>query len=106
MLSRLNLWWLSRRPWHRWMVVVTLLAMIAIGARVAWGPTASRALTDAEIKGLAQWVELTGEPAVARAYVERQREGRLTVADARAIMEVAKAYGPGSGLAGPGDAAY
>lgn len=93
--------WAALLPWQR---MAALVSVACIGAFIAFGATrlkASRDLTPSEATGFSQWVAMTAEPAVAVAYAERQRDGRVTTAEVREIMEIAKAVPPGPGLAGP-----
>lgn len=89
-------------PWQRWAALGTLAALIAGAVWLGLQANASRPLTAAETARFATWVQLTGDPSVTRAYTKARSEGPITAAEARAIMEIAKAHPPPYGLASDG----
>lgn len=90
---------LSLEPRQRWIALAAIVALAASAGWLGLQVETSRPLTAAEAAQLGLWVELTGEPAVTRAYIEQREDGQLTVDEARRVMEVAKARPPEFGLA-------
>ncbi|MEQ7884032.1 hypothetical protein [Xanthomonas hortorum] len=87
--------WARRRGW------LVAAACVAIGL-LAWLGVAidsSRALSQAELASLRQFAEQTGVPAVETRLKEAERNGSVSLREAQAVIEVAKAYGPEYGLA-------
>lgn len=83
---------------HRWLVATTGVAFCLL----AWLSVvidSSRALSQAELASLRQFAEQTGVPAVEARLKEAERNGAVSLREAQAVIEVAKAYGPEYGLA-------
>ncbi|HDS1082353.1 TPA: hypothetical protein QDZ62_000153 [Stenotrophomonas maltophilia] len=87
--------WARRRGW------LVAAACVGIGL-LAWFGVAidsSRALSQAELASLRQFAVQTGVPAVETRLKEAERSGSVSLREAQAVIEVAKAYGPEYGLA-------
>lgn len=100
----LDRWRAQVAPKRRWVVVfAAAISLVAFAAVLLSHLDTSRPLNAAEARQLALFVELTGDPFVRAVYDERSQDGRLTLEEARIVLETAKAHGPGYGLAGNGD---
>ncbi len=87
--------WARRRGW---LVAATCVA-IGLLAWLGVVIDSSRALSQAEMASLRQFAEQTGVPAVETRLKEAERSGSVSLREAQAVIEVAKAYGPEYGLA-------
>lgn len=88
----LRLW--SQRPLA---LGVIAAAMLLIALALAVRP--SRNLSSSELASLREFAAATGEPEVARRLQAAERDGVVSLREAEEVIEVAKAHGPGYGLA-------
>ncbi|ASK94666.1 hypothetical protein KWH04_17890 [Xanthomonas campestris pv. trichodesmae] len=71
--------------------------MLLIALALAVRP--SRNLSSSELASLREFAAATGEPEVARRLQAAERDGVVSLREAEEVIEVAKAHGPGYGLA-------
>ncbi|MCC8799125.1 hypothetical protein [Xanthomonas euvesicatoria] len=86
-------WW-SQRPLALGLVVA---AVLLIAQALTERP--SRDLSPAELASLREFAAQTGEPEVVRRLHAAERDGAVSLREAEEVIEVAKAHGPGYGLA-------